>query len=64
MSAKKCDRRLGIWTVGLREWDGNTQYNRYEATPYHALDRLFEVYRFREGDRVVDFGCGRGRVAF
>lgn len=64
MGARKYDRQLGIRTVGLREWDGHNQYNRYEATPYEALERLFQAYRFRKGDRVVDFGCGRGRVTF
>lgn len=64
MGARKWDRRLGIRTVGLREWKGHRHYNRYEATPYKALNRLFEVYKFRKGDRVVDFGCGRGRVTF
>lgn len=63
-SARKYDRQLGIRTVGLREWDGHKHYNRYEATPYRALERLFEAYQFQHGDRVVDFGCGRGRVAF
>lgn len=64
MGARKYDRQLGIRTVGLREWDGHAHYNRYEATPYEALEHLFQVYRFRKGDRVVDFGCGRGRVTF
>ncbi len=64
MGSRKYDRQLGIRTVGLREWDGNSQYNRYEATPYEALDVLFRYYRFEKCHRVVDFGCGRGRVAF
>lgn len=64
MGERFYDRQLGIKTVGLREWDGHKHYNRYEATPYKALEELFRVYRFRQGDRVVDFGCGRGRVAF
>lgn len=64
MGARKFDRELGIRTVGLREWGGHSHYNRYEATPYEALEQLFQVYRFRKGDRVVDFGCGRGRVTF
>src|SRR5690606_1389106 len=64
MCAREYDRRLGIKTVGLREWDGHDQYHRYEPTPYKALERLFQAYRFRKGDRVVDFGCGRGRVTF
>lgn len=64
MSERKYDRRLGIRTVGLREWDRHEHYNRYEATPYRALDRLSQVYQFSKTGRVVDFGCGRGRVAF
>lgn len=64
MSAKRYDRQLGIRTVGLREWDGNSLYNRYEATPYEALDRLFQSYSFKKDHKVVDFGCGRGRVTF
>lgn len=64
MCAREYDRLLGIKTTGLREWDGHQHYHRYEPTPYRALERLFQAYRFREGDRVVDFGCGRGRVTF
>lgn len=64
MGARKYDRELGIRTVGLREWGQDSPYNRYEATPYEALDALFRSYRFRLDQRVVDFGCGRGRVVF
>ena len=62
---KKYDKSLYIKTVGIRDWlDRAVHYNRYEATPYFALDRLFEFYKFKKTDKVVDFGCGRGRVAF
>lgn len=62
---RKYDKLLYIKTVGLREWlDRASHYNRYEATPYFALDKLVESYKFRKADRLVDFGCGRGRVAF
>lgn len=61
---REYDRRLGIRTIGEREWEGHRHYHGYEPTPYRALERLFEAYPFRPGDRVVDFGCGRGRVAF
>lgn len=64
MGAKKYDKRLGIRTVGLREWGQQGPYNRYEATPYHALEQFIQFYRFRMDGRVVDFGCGRGRVMF
>ncbi|MGI6576579.1 MAG: class I SAM-dependent methyltransferase [Eubacteriales bacterium] len=65
MAERRQDKLLGIRTVGIREWkDNNVQYNRYEPTPYKALDVLSENYKFRGINRVVDFGCGRGRVAF
>lgn len=65
MAERKYDRKLHIKTVGLREWGNDvTAYNRYEATPYLALDKLFEHYKFNKGDHLVDFGSGRGRVAF
>lgn len=65
MEERKIDGQLGIRTTGIREWkkeDG--PYNRYEATPYKALETLFTKYSFKENDQVVDFGCGRGRVSF
>lgn len=65
LSEKKFDRNLHIRTVGLREWGKEAnKYNRYEATPYAALEQLCETYSFNEGDQLIDFGCGRGRVAF
>jgi|LSQX01.3.fsa_nt_gb SAM-dependent methyltransferase len=65
MGERKLDKSFSIKTVGIREWgDGEVHYNRYEATPYAALDKLFERYRLDKSDSVVDFGCGRGRVAF
>ena len=65
MEERRRDELLGIRTTGIREWtDNNVQYNRYEGTPYDALDVLSEKYEFRDIDRVVDFGCGRGRVMF
>lgn len=59
------DQSLFIRTTGIREWnDMETHYNRCESTPYGALDELFKVYKLEEADSVVDFGSGRGRVAF
>ena len=39
-------------------------YHRYEPTPYSALEVLFENYKLTSNDRVVDFGCGKGRLNF
>lgn len=66
LEERKIDQSLGIRTIGIREWgrDLENRYNRYEPTPYHALNRLFTKYKFTKQHRVVDFGCGRGRVTF
>lgn len=62
---KECDRSLRINTVGTREWlHQSSHYNRYEATPYKALDEFFEGYKLNKTDSVVDFGCGKGRLPF
>ncbi|BAM48403.1 hypothetical protein AXY_22710 [Amphibacillus xylanus NBRC 15112] len=56
---------LQIKTGILREWRKETdKYNRYEATPYQALESLIQHYKLKPTDRVVDFGSGRGRVSF
>lgn len=65
MKEKDYDRLLRIKTVGTREWlTQSSHYNRYEATPYLALDELFRDYELERTDGVVDFGCGKGRLAF
>jgi SAM-dependent methyltransferase len=65
MTERKRDELLGIRTAGTRDWNYDiTQYYRYEPTSYEALDTLSENYKFDGVNRVVDFGCGRGRVAF
>ncbi|MEK5039734.1 class I SAM-dependent methyltransferase [Sporosarcina sp. FSL K6-3457] len=65
MNDKDYDRLLRIKTVGTREWQNqSSHYNRYEATPYLALDELFDDYELERTDGVVDFGCGKGRLAF
>lgn len=65
MHDKDYDRLLRIKTVGTREWlDQSSHYNRYEATPYVALDELFCDYVLERTDGIVDFGCGKGRLAF
>lgn len=65
MTERMQDKSLYIKTVGIREWGNKSaKFNRYEATPYEALDKLFITYKIDKGDRLVDFGCGRGRVIF
>lgn len=65
MSEFKFEKKLGIRTSGLKDWHEDIiQYNRCEPTPYKALEKLFKHYQPQKTDRFVDFGCGKGRVAF
>lgn len=64
MAERKYEQLLNIRTTGMREWRNQTHYNRYEATPYKALEELFRHYKLNKSDRLVDFGSGRGRVPF
>ncbi|WP_421383734.1 methyltransferase domain-containing protein [Bacillus salacetis] len=59
------DQLLNIKTESVQKAAYASQhYNRYEPTPYPVLDRLFEFVEFEDSDRVVDFGCGTGRLNF
>lgn len=65
MKEQDHDRLLRIKTEGIREWQHQSaHYNRYEATPYIALESLFDEYECESTDRFVDFGCGKGRFPF
>lgn len=65
MSEVIYDKMLNIKSNGIREWpETETEYNRYEATPYFALEKLFKQIKINPSDKFVDFGCGMGRVAF
>lgn len=65
MAERRQDKLLYIRTTGIREWkDPKVRYNRCESTPYIALDKLFESYKINKNHKIVDFGCGKGRVVF
>lgn len=60
---KRYDESFGINTRGLRSWGRGSLYNRTESTPYLALNSFSEEYKMNSNDNLVDFGCGKGRVA-
>ena len=65
MKEKFFDELLNIETVGEQKgFYDSLHYHRYEPTPYWALEQLFEQYELKSSDRVVDFGCGKGRLNF
>ncbi|MBR4289675.1 MAG: hypothetical protein IKT52_03425 [Oscillospiraceae bacterium] len=56
------DKLLQIKTIG-RDVSGADKYHHpYEPTPYRGLKRLVKSGFFGEGDVVLDYGCGKGRV--
>lgn len=65
MDEKFYDAMLNIKTEGIQKgFSKSVNYYRYEPTPYGALEELFSTYELNRGDRVVDFGCGMGRLNF
>lgn len=59
------DKLLNIKTRDDQQsFPKSLNYHRYEPTPYSALEQLFENYEVDRSDRVVDFGCGKGRLNF
>ena len=59
------EKLLNINTKGNENWNKTSTHNHpYQPTLYEALDVLFENYNLNKEDRVVDFGCGKGRLIF
>ncbi|MFF2446990.1 SAM-dependent methyltransferase [Neobacillus sp. NPDC058068] len=61
------DKLLNIKTSGDLHGGPSSQslhYHPFEPTPYSALEELFRHYHVKSSDRVVDFGCGKGRLNF
>ncbi|WP_088043451.1 methyltransferase domain-containing protein [Bacillus sp. EAC] len=65
MKEKNYDELLNIKTEGEQiGFNKSYHYHRYEPTPYSALEVLFNQYELKSTDRVVDYGCGKGRLNF
>lgn len=65
MKERFYDDLLNVKTIGEQKgFNKSKHYHRYEATPYNALEKLFQQYELKSSDRIVDFGCGKGRLNF
>lgn len=65
MNEQYFDALLHIKTGGVQKgFTRSVHYHRYEPTPYSALETLFQEYELNRDDRIVDFGCGKGRLLF
>ena len=58
------DQRLGIHTTGRDDTLADVYHHPYEPTPYCVLERLADSGWIGEGDVLLDYGCGKGRVGF
>ena len=58
------DQLLQIKTTGRDESNADQYHHPYEPTPYRVLERLAASEWIGEGDTVLDYGCGKGRVDF
>lgn len=58
------DKQLRIKTEGRDDINSDEYRFPYEPTPYSVLQRLSESELILQGDTVLDYGCGKGRVGF
>ena len=64
MNDKYFDAILNIETTQDRDFSKYVDYHRYEPTPYSVLEFLAQHIELQPDDRIVDFGCGKGRTLF
>lgn len=65
MREEDFDKSLHIVTTGEQlNFYKSLQFHRYEATPNLHLQQLVREHEFKPSDRIVDFGCGKGRLNF
>ena len=62
MSEREWDKQLHIKTTG-REDEASLRYSPYEPTPYAVLRRLADSGFVHRKSHLLDYGCGKGRVA-
>lgn len=58
------DRLLKIRTSGRDDSRADQHRYPYEPTPYRVLERLAGSGYITKKNKLVDYGCGKGRVSF
>jgi SAM-dependent methyltransferase len=64
MTEKEWDKKLKIDTCGRVDGHADEYHHPYEPTPYCVLERLAESEYIHKDSKVLDYGCGKGRVGF
>lgn len=58
------DKKLRINTAGREASHADEYHYPYEPTSYQVLSKLAESGYIDKNSRMVDYGCGKGRVGF
>lgn len=58
------DKYLRIKTNGRDDSKSNYLNFPYEPTPYQVIERLANSGYITKRDKIIDYGCGKGRVDF
>lgn len=58
------DKLLKIRTTGRDDSRSDQYHYPYEPTPYCVLERLANSGYITKKNKIVDYGCGKGRVDF
>ena len=58
------DKLLRIRTTGRDDSNADQYHYPYEPTPYSVLERLANSGYITKKNKVIDYGCGKGRVDF
>ena len=57
------ERKLNIRTSGGSNHTADGENYPYEPTPYSVLERLAQSGYLKRENKLVDYGCGKGRVS-
>lgn len=61
---KEWDKKLNITTCEHNNDNEDYVHHAYEPTPYSVLHRLVESGYLDDAHKLIDYGCGLGRVGF
>lgn len=64
MNEHEWDKLLKIKTSGRDDSNADEFRYPYEPTPYSVLEQLADYGLIRKKSKVIDYGCGKGRVGF
>lgn len=64
MTERAWEEKLKIRTAGREDAHADALHYPYEPTPYAVLERLGKIRYLTRKSRLVDYGCGKGRVGF